>query len=504
MSKEKADIETNKYDLLSKLYSKNHDYGNRNADVIFVIRAFEYLEQKSGKIILEDALKTKYGQYKNAENIDYKDLCKRIENYNPNPDSAELTLLKEEITILCNYLETKKTSTSEHCLLEKCAKYRPFHIKGGGYKEGEKRIGGGRGAEEEFITQAFCYCLNPKIFPIFHEKIINLLSECYNRVNETPEHFPVLEGIIITPEQPDYNGNRMDISISSSTDNGENKIKIILENKVKAGFDPVQILRYCAHKDSPVVFAITYKNDCDEKGFKELIGSETKIREILEHHQKIKGKKFILDNIDRIKPCQWGGHLFWFWNKHNTKPSVHSIITETLKEISTNTIEYIYLSYFKSLIEAIKIKVVTLHEFKECLRDLNPDLPGLIDKINNDKELNWNITDYSIGETGPIFGLQLRNGKGCWPFKMEFDPKSKCAKIQIQPKQQLVELSRYINEEHPNAKIKELIIKEGGGEFRDSFGTSSNFDMKLLLKDKNYNNFTKVIQQLRNMNEQNK
>lgn len=470
---------------------------NRNADVVFVIRAFEYLKEKSGITILDELLKTKYEQYKNEDNVDYEPLCDCINGYAPDPaspNSAELALLKKEITNLCNYF-AKKPSTPEYSLLEKCVKYRPFHVKGS-YPKGERRKGGGREAEEEFVTQVLSYCLNLK--DGFYEKFINLLRESYIRGNQTLEHFPALDGVTITPEESDNNGNRMDISISSSTDNGENKINIILENKVKAGFDPVQILRYCAHKDSPVVFAITYKNDCDEEGFKKLIADKNKIRAILEHHPEIEEKEFILKHIDRINPTQWGGHLFWFWNKkHVTKPSIHAIITKTLNDLSCHTIEHIYLSYFKSLIEAIKIKVVTLHEFREDLRGINPLLPGLIDKINDDKELDWNITDYSIGKTGPIFGFQIKNGQSCWPFKMETTVTM--AKITIQKvRKHMLNLSRYLHDEQIDLKIKKLFIEEGGKAFEDSFGDNLFFNIELLLKKENYDIFKKVIHLLRN------
>ncbi|MEI6056969.1 MAG: hypothetical protein WCR55_13040, partial [Lentisphaerota bacterium] len=145
--------------------------------------------------------------------------------------------------------------------------------------------------------------------------------------------------------------------------------------------------RYCAHEDSPVVFAITYKNDCDEEGFKELIGSKTKIRELLEHHQKIKEKKIILDNIDRINPSNWGGHLFW--------DDILKVVKDALA-LSANPHsekeEEIYLRYFESLIE-------------DLYYGYDENIPGLemIENIDNEKGTTNGFRRYILDQFGEYF-----------------------------------------------------------------------------------------------------
>lgn len=360
MNEQKGNVNTDECNLLSILCAKDYKLSKINADIVFAIRAFKYLEGKAGIKILNDDIKCRYEA---EQDISFTELCQSIERYNPNSDSAEINLLKEEITNLCYYLATKKPSTSAHCLLEKCNKWRPFHFKG---KKGEH--GGGRNPKEDFFSEVFCFVFNHS--PQLNKGVTNLINK---KTGITLECEPIAISQDPQPAHLEVNnkGIRWDIEIKDL----KNK-SIVIENKIDAGL-----------------------------GYKEII-------EYPKCYMNCGHSSYILLSCNRnevIKDLNIGvNHISWF----DGDDSILNILNQCATEYEY---EKIYLKYFIELINSTAItisKTMTIREIKDELNRIN-----LLDKFNIITEGLGDAYKALPGKKGFIFYLE-KDGHAFFPFRI--------------------------------------------------------------------------------------
>lgn len=410
-------LNPNEYESFSLL--KNLCYERKNNDPYprteFIVKCIEYFASESNDFSIY--LKKEWLSGNNKK-MDFLNWFKCIKGYSTqNPSGLQDRILANEVLNLLKVIaeeiikgqkgkesfywainnqdelaaELKEVKEdSQYVLLKGCYTYKPWK---------------GRHPTEEFFTQVLGFVLCKSNCPKFSWEFLKKLNYCYGKTHRNDPIFPDFKkSYLIQSEIPLEGTNRIDLVIKDHS----GKIKIAIENKVKAPYDQSQIVRYGAIEDKPIVFSITYKNDCDEEVF--FYTNQENHLNLPEH--------------------QWGGHLFWYDLMELAK-HVSSKIVELESE------EKIYLKYFIKLIESLytkfdlkttipydeenqnentdKFRRYILEEFASYVKDhANTNFPGNIKNLydlNIKKEYNsgnsWNGNDKN-GKNVKLFHLLIK------------------------------------------------------------------------------------------------
>jgi len=216
----------------------------------------------------------------------------------------------------------------------------------------------GRHQTEEFLTQAMSYCLSNH--NKFKEDLLDKLNEKHKKENILKN--VEIDGIEVQAEWSEGK-NRPDIVFKEG-----GKILIAIENKVDANFDKDQINRYLQLNDAPFVFSLTLKDDCDDKN--------------------------LTDNDSK-----WGGHLFWYDLLGILEQSINNVTN-----IDSNI--YIYLKYFKNLIDSLYVKTEFVSTFDHNAKDLDKFRQYILSEFS--KSFNQQQKIFSkIKEFGELYNLEI-------------------------------------------------------------------------------------------------
>lgn len=381
MNEQKVNGKTKNCGLLSQLCTKDKELDNRNASVIFVLRAIAYLDEKAQRQceILNSEQKAHYSEYQNdvGPKPNYNELCRLVEKFVPKPESTEEDLLKKEIINLCHSLTGESDILDKKkyfYLLANCEKYKPFHVKGKHSKE-KKRIVGGKNQKENYFTEVFCFAFNHS--EEFKTGIISIINK--------------LTGIVLGSDASADSQKKEKSPTRPKSNNWDIEIKdagssIVIENKIGALLEEKEISQYQddfkLSKHDEYILLTCHSNDV------------------------------IKDSGIGIK------HISWFFGND----SVRSVLSNCK---TSDNIEDIYIKYFVELVQSELAAYKKTMSFKEVEDELERIDLDLLKRFNELKK-GWESlnmpgakkTGRLPGKDGCIFYILTDNNRWHLPFKI--------------------------------------------------------------------------------------